>query len=141
MNSLGVFLGQELIRFNGLVEVMKATLHELQRAIKGEVVMSGELELMYNSFVFQKVPATWEDAGYECSWFTFSHVEEVEISQTVTKLDSENKYANGMNWKNVGIPYANSRLRKVNTNSKGRNVKKSTKLPINPRTGLRDGGV
>lgn len=64
--SLGVFLSQELIRFNGLIEVMVATLHQLQRAIKGEVVMSGELELMYNCFVFQKVPPTWEAAGYPC---------------------------------------------------------------------------
>jgi len=96
-----------------------------------------KLHIDYNKKYFY----TWEDAGYECSWFTFSHVEEVEISQTVTKLDSENKYTNGMNWKNVGNPYANSRLRKVNTNNKGHNVKKSTKLPINPRTGLRDGGV
>jgi len=66
MNSLGVFLGQELIRFNGLIEVMIASLRELQRAIKGEVVMSGELELMYNCFVFQKVPPAWESAGYPC---------------------------------------------------------------------------
>lgn len=66
MNSLGVFLGQELIRFNGLIDVMRSTLHQLQRAIKGEVVMSGELELMYNCFVFQKVPKPWEDAGYPC---------------------------------------------------------------------------
>lgn len=66
MNSLGVFLGQELIRFNGLIEVMHATLRELQRAIKGEVVMSGELEVMYNCFVFQKVPPAWEAAGYPC---------------------------------------------------------------------------
>lgn len=64
--SLGVFLGQELMRFNTLIEVMIATLHQLQRAIKGEVVMSGELELMYNCFVFQKVPQTWEEAGYPC---------------------------------------------------------------------------
>jgi hypothetical protein len=34
MNSLGVFLGQELVRFNGLIEVMKATLTDLQKAIK-----------------------------------------------------------------------------------------------------------
>jgi dynein heavy chain len=66
MTSLGVFLSQELIRFNGLIEVMVATLHELQRAIKGEVVMSGELEIMYNCFVFQKVPPAWEEAGYPC---------------------------------------------------------------------------
>jgi dynein heavy chain, axonemal len=66
ITSLGVFLSQELIRFNGLIEVMVATLHELQRAIKGEVVMSGELEIMYNCFVFQKVPPAWEEAGYPC---------------------------------------------------------------------------
>jgi dynein heavy chain len=66
VTSLGVFLGQELIRFNGLIEVMAATLVQLQRAIKGEVVMSGELEIMYNCFVFQKVPPAWEEAGYPC---------------------------------------------------------------------------
>lgn len=64
--SLGVFLSQELIRFNGLIDVMVATLAQLQRAIKGEVVMSGELEIMYNCFVFQKVPPAWEEAGYPC---------------------------------------------------------------------------
>jgi dynein heavy chain len=64
--SLGVFLSQELIRFNGLIEVMVSTLRQLQRAIKGEVVMSAELEVMYNCFVFQKVPPAWEDAGYPC---------------------------------------------------------------------------
>ena len=77
---------------------------------------------------------TWEFAGNECSWFTFSHTEEVEISEQVTKLDSENKYDNGMNWKNVNKS-SNSRLRKPSK------AKKSTKLPINPRTGLRDGGA
>lgn len=66
VNSLGVFLGQELIRFNGLIDVMRASLREIQRAIKGEVVMSSELERMYNCFVFQKVPPRWEEAGYPC---------------------------------------------------------------------------
>jgi dynein heavy chain, axonemal len=66
VNSLGVFLGQELSRFNYLIEVMIASLRELKRAIKGEVVMSGELEVMYNCFVFQKVPPAWENAGYPC---------------------------------------------------------------------------
>jgi dynein heavy chain len=66
VNSLGVFLNQELIRFNEMMVVVKATLRELRRAIKGEVVMSGELELMYNCFIFLKVPAPWETAGYPC---------------------------------------------------------------------------
>ncbi len=66
VNSLGVFLGQECIRFNGLIDVMKASLRQLQRAIKGEVVMDGVLENMFNCFVFQRVPPAWETAGYPC---------------------------------------------------------------------------
>jgi dynein heavy chain len=66
MNSLGVFLSQELVRFNGLIEVMVHSLKELRRAIKGEVVMSASLERMYNCFVFQTVPKSWEEAGYPC---------------------------------------------------------------------------
>lgn len=66
MQSLGVFLSQEIVRFNGLIDVIRSTLRELQRAIKGEVVMSSDLELMYNCFVFQKVPDAWEKAGYPC---------------------------------------------------------------------------
>lgn len=54
------------MRFNELIEVMVATLYQLQRAIKGEVVMDGTLEIMYNCFVFQKVPPSWEEAGYPC---------------------------------------------------------------------------
>ena len=66
MTSLGVFLSQELSRFNGLMEVMVSSLYQLRRAIKGEVVMSSELEVMYNCFVFQKIPPAWEEAGYPC---------------------------------------------------------------------------
>ena len=66
VNSLGVFLGQELIRFNELIVVMSASLNQLQRAIKGEVVMDSVLENMYSCFVFQKVPPAWENAGYPC---------------------------------------------------------------------------
>ncbi|GMH64342.1 hypothetical protein TL16_g03940 [Triparma laevis f. inornata] len=66
MCSTGVFLQQELDRFNELIGVMKSTLHDLQRAIKGFIVMSGPLENMYNDFVFQRVPGQWENAGYPC---------------------------------------------------------------------------
>jgi dynein heavy chain len=66
MISLGVFLSQELMRFNVLIEVMTATLRELQRAIAGEVVMSKELEVMYNCVVFQSTPPAWVEVGYPC---------------------------------------------------------------------------
>ncbi|KAG1713130.1 hypothetical protein DVH05_000853 [Phytophthora capsici] len=65
-NSLGVFLSQEMIRFNVLVGVMKTTLEMLKRAIKGLVVMSGPLEKMYNGFLIQQIPSEWENAGYPC---------------------------------------------------------------------------
>uniref|UniRef100_K3WBQ8 Dynein heavy chain C-terminal domain-containing protein n=1 Tax=Globisporangium ultimum (strain ATCC 200006 / CBS 805.95 / DAOM BR144) TaxID=431595 RepID=K3WBQ8_GLOUD len=65
-NSLGVFLSQEMIRFNFLIRVMKSTLEMLKRAIKGLVVMSGALEKMYNGFLIQQIPKEWEDAGYPC---------------------------------------------------------------------------
>ncbi|TMW64716.1 hypothetical protein Poli38472_011596 [Pythium oligandrum] len=65
-NSLGVFLSQEMIRFNVLIRVMKSTLEMLKRAIKGLVVMSGPLEKMYNGFLIQQIPREWEDAGYPC---------------------------------------------------------------------------
>lgn len=66
MNSLGVFLSQELQRFNELLAVMSSSLRSLVKAIKGEVVMSNELEVMYNCFFFQLVPPAWTAAGYPC---------------------------------------------------------------------------
>jgi len=38
--SLGVFVGQEIDRFNKLLSVMKSTLEQLDKAIQGTVVMS-----------------------------------------------------------------------------------------------------
>jgi dynein heavy chain len=46
MNSLGVFLLNEITRFNKLLSTIRTSLRELQRAIKGLVVMSG-LSLIY----------------------------------------------------------------------------------------------
>lgn len=66
MNSLGVFLSQELVRFNHLMKVISKSLEMLQKAIKGFVVMSHSLELIYNCFLLQRVPEEWEKAGYPC---------------------------------------------------------------------------
>lgn len=64
MISLGVFVGQEIDRFNKLLSVMKSTLVNLDKAIEGTVVMSMELEMMFNNFLNNKVPAMWEKVGY-----------------------------------------------------------------------------
>jgi hypothetical protein len=46
MNSLGTFLLIEMGKFNKLLKKMRSTLVEVQRAIKGTVVMSADLDAM-----------------------------------------------------------------------------------------------
>ena len=55
-NSLDIFRMQEVERFNILIKVMKKSLGDLQKAIKGTVVMSINLENMFLSFLDKKVP-------------------------------------------------------------------------------------
>lgn len=55
-NSLDIFRMQEVERFNKLIKVMKKSLGDLQKAIKGTVVMSIQLENMFNAFLDKKVP-------------------------------------------------------------------------------------
>lgn len=55
MTSLAVVLSQEMARFQKLQTKMQSSLVELHKAIKGLVVMSGELELMYQSLLNNQV--------------------------------------------------------------------------------------
>ena len=57
-------LGQEIERFNKLTRRVLSSLKELQKAIKGIVVMTGELEQMYTDFLNNKVPGLWEKVAY-----------------------------------------------------------------------------
>jgi len=59
--SLGVFHSQELTRFNVLIDRVEKTLKTLGKAILGLVVMSAQLEAMFNSFVIQQVPGLWAE--------------------------------------------------------------------------------
>lgn len=62
--SMNTVLTQELIRFNRLIERVGTTLKDVQKAIKGLVVMSAELEEMGNSMVIGKVPSLWSSVAY-----------------------------------------------------------------------------
>jgi hypothetical protein len=55
LDSLRVVQGQELERFRRLARVLHSSLVQVQRAIKGLVVMSGELEAMYHALLNNKV--------------------------------------------------------------------------------------
>ncbi|KAL7709827.1 dynein heavy chain cytosolic putative [Lotmaria passim] len=74
MISLGTVVGQEVLFFNGVLTKLKRTLRLLESAIKGEVVMSAELEAMFDAILLGQVPKLWHDGGYLsrkplASWF------------------------------------------------------------------------
>ncbi|XP_010216373.1 PREDICTED: dynein heavy chain 3, axonemal [Tinamus guttatus] len=62
--SMNTVLRQELIRFNRLTEVVRSSLVNLGRAIKGQVLMSSELEDVFNSMLMGKVPSMWAAKSY-----------------------------------------------------------------------------
>ncbi|XP_012271492.1 dynein heavy chain 3, axonemal [Orussus abietinus] len=63
-NSMNTVLRQELVRFNGLTAVLKTTLKNVQKAIKGLVLMSPELEEVFFSLNTGRVPSSWERKSY-----------------------------------------------------------------------------
>ena len=64
LHSLQIVLLHEMGRFNRLLRVVSATLTDLGRAIKGLVVMSSELDAMFNRMLKNQVPKIWEKAAY-----------------------------------------------------------------------------
>ena len=66
INSLGVFCRQECEQFVNLIKVIRRSLYDVQRALKGFIIMSPSLESVYISFLYHRVPKMWEDAGYPC---------------------------------------------------------------------------
>jgi dynein heavy chain len=62
--SMNTVLVQEVIRYNKLIVVMKKSLKDILNALKGLVVMSGELEAMGTSLFNNQVPKMWASKAY-----------------------------------------------------------------------------
>jgi dynein heavy chain len=62
--SMNTVLVQELTRFNGLIVVILSSLKDIQKAVKGLLLMSGELESAFFEMFNGKTPALWIKASY-----------------------------------------------------------------------------
>jgi dynein heavy chain len=62
--SMNTVLQQEVLRYNKLLKVMRTSLVDIQKALKGLVVMSGSLEQMGLSLFNNQVPDMWASAAY-----------------------------------------------------------------------------
>jgi len=74
MEAMATFLGQEMERFNRLLNRIKTSLEDLRKAIKGQVLMSDDLDKMYVAMINNTIPELWSRVAYPslkplASWF------------------------------------------------------------------------
>lgn len=62
--SMNTVLVQELGRFNRLLDRIRSSLSDIRKAVKGEVVMSLDLERLANSLYDGQVPELWASVSY-----------------------------------------------------------------------------
>ncbi|CAG9819626.1 unnamed protein product [Phaedon cochleariae] len=91
--SLNTVIIQEAIRYNKLLNVIKTTLNELLKALKGLVVMSEALEKMTLSLFSNMVPGLWASKAYPSL---------KPLGAWVTDLKARIQFLN--TWVDEGIP-------------------------------------
>jgi dynein heavy chain len=62
--SLAIVLTQEMVKFNRLLSTMTRSLSDVKRAIQGFIVMSADLDQMYNAFMNNQLPALFEKVSF-----------------------------------------------------------------------------
>lgn len=92
-NPLNVVLVQEIARYNELLKILKIQLDQLEKGIKGLVVISPALEAILNALQVNKIPVAWSFAYFSlkplANWFT----------------DLNTRYEFFNTWAQKGIPF------------------------------------
>jgi dynein heavy chain len=63
-DSMNTVLQQELLRYNKLINVVRTSLVNVGKAIRGEVPLSVELEEVYSCVFNNIVPGVWAKRAY-----------------------------------------------------------------------------
>ena len=95
-NSLTVVLMQEIERFNILITTIHDSLQAVEKAIKGEVVMSIDIAEIYRSLLDRQVPNAWKNVSYPskkplASWCK-NLVERINFIQTWLRKGEPNVF-------------------------------------------------
>ena len=61
---MNVVLIHEIKRFNDLLNIIKESISDLKKVIEGKLIMSAELEEVFNSLLVGKVPEMWSAKSY-----------------------------------------------------------------------------
>nr|XP_048295519.1 dynein axonemal heavy chain 14 [Myodes glareolus] len=84
------FLDQEIERFNKLLSVIHKSLKDLQLAIKGEGILTQDLEEIYDSFLRVRVPRLWQKNAYRSckplSFWVSNLIQRVNFFNTWAKV-------------------------------------------------------
>lgn len=89
--SMNTVLIQEMQRFNKLLHEIRSSLIDVQRAVKGVIVMSPALDLQCNAMLLGKIPANWTKVSYPSLKPLPSYV--TDFIERLSML--ENWYTNG----------------------------------------------
>ena len=62
--SMNTVVCQELTKFNRLLSVIRKSLENIKKAVKGLIVMSADLDALSSSLIFAQIPAMWKAKSY-----------------------------------------------------------------------------